>query len=288
MQPANPPTSHLTDEELLGAQLNAPKRGMAWLRAQLQRAIIPALVIVGILVVWEVVELILKVPVYVLPRPSVIGHAIIVNRALLLRHLVPTVEEALLGFLIGNSLAVLLAISFVYSRTLERSLYPVAITLRSIPVVAITPLLLLWLGNGIAPKVAIAALSAFFPTLVNMVQGLTSVETPALELMHTLSANRRQIFTKMRWPAALPYLFSALKIASASSVLGAIVAEWIGSDKGLGYLIVVSTFEFRIELLWANIAIASLLAVLSFALVGAIERRVVWWKDTPAEPESGA
>jgi NitT/TauT family transport system permease protein len=238
----------------------------------------PFLILFGGLSAWELLIIYFDVPVYVLPRPTVILAATLENWELLYRHAVVTLTEATLGFIVGNLIAFILAISFVYSQTLERALYPVAITLRSIPIVAVTPLLLLWLGNGIEPKVAIAGLSAFFPTLVNSVRGLNSVDSEALELMHTLSASRWQTFTKMRLPASMPYVFSALKMATAGCVLGAIVAEWIGSDKGLGYMVVLTTFQFRIRLLWATILVSSALAILFFALVSFIERMVIWWE----------
>src|SRR5712691_8804287 len=111
-----------------------------------------------------------------------------------------------------------------------------AIALRSVPFVALAPVLVIWLGNGLAPKIVIASLVCFFPTLVNMTRGLRSVDPEALELMYSLSANRWQVLWRLRWPSALPFLFSALKISAAGAVLGAVVAEWIGSDLGIGYL----------------------------------------------------
>ena len=165
--------------------------------------------------------------------------------------------EAAGGFFIGNAVAILLAILFVHNKTMERTLFPIAVAVRTIPIIAIAPILVLLLGNGYAPKIVIAALICFFPTLVNMVRGLESVEASALELMRVLSATRRQILFKLRLPSSLPFLFAALKISTASSVIGAIVAEWIGADTGLGYLIVISTFEFRTGLLYATTVVAS-------------------------------
>ena len=137
---------------------------------------------------------------------------------------------------------------------------------------------MLLLGNGYAPKIVIAALISFFPTLVNMVRGLEAVEASALELMRVLSATRRQILFKLRLPSSLPFLFAALKISTASSVIGAIVAEWIGADTGLGYLIVVSTFEFRTGLLYATTAVASFLALGLFLAIVVLERLVIRWQ----------
>jgi len=166
----------------------------------------------------------------------------------------------------------------------QRVLYPVAVAIRTVPIIAIAPILVLLLGNGYAPKVVIAALISFFPTLVNMVRGLEAVEPSALELMRVLSANRRQVFFKLRLPSSLPFLFAALKIATASCVIGAIVAEWVGADTGLGYLIIVATFEFRTGLLYATTAVGSFLALAFFLAVVALEKAVVRWKPATLPP----
>jgi NitT/TauT family transport system permease protein len=228
---------------------------------------------------WEGAVSRFNIPIYLLPSPSVIGRQIARDWPLLWRHLQPTAIEAAGGFAIGNLIAILLAAAFVHSAPIERALFPVAITLRTIPLVAITPLLVVWLGNGYAPKIAIAALISFFPTLVNMVRGLGALDRQALDLLRTFSATPWQIFTKVRLPSSLPYLFSSLKISSTSCVLGAVVAEWIGSDKGLGYLVVASTFEFRIARLWATITVSTALALAGFLLVVLVERLAVPWRE---------
>jgi NitT/TauT family transport system permease protein len=216
---------------------------------------------------WEISGRWLGLPDYILPAPSRIWDAFTANPALFVRHAPITILESLLGFCIGNGIAIFLAIAFVHSRTIERAIYPMAVGMRSIPFVALAPILIIWMGHGLAPKVTIAALVSFFPTLVNMVRGLRSVDREAFELMHTLSATRWQVLWKLRWPSSTPFLFSALKISAAATVLGAVVAEWIGSDRGLGYLVVMSTYEFRIPLLWSVIAVTSALALTLFGLV---------------------
>jgi NitT/TauT family transport system permease protein len=184
----------------------------------------------GVLALWEAAVAVLNVPLYLLPAPTVIWRQLVRDWPLLARHAQPTIIEAAGGFLLGNAVAIGLAAVFVHWAPVQRGLFPLAIGLRTVPLVAITPLLLVWLGTGYAPKIAIAALISFFPTLVNMTRGLAALDRQALDLMRALAASRWQVFTKVRWPASLPYLFSALKIAATSSVLGAVVAEWIGSD----------------------------------------------------------
>jgi NitT/TauT family transport system permease protein len=248
----------------------------------LRRFMLPMLGIVGILLYWELHIRLFRVPHYLMPAPSDVGRALVTEWPTIQRNIGATVVEAVGGFLLGNAIAILLAILFVHHRPSERTLYPLAVAIRTVPIIAIAPLLVLLLGNGYAPKIVIAALISFFPTLVNMVRGLQAVEPSALELMRVLSASRRQIFFKLRLPSSLPFLFSALKIATTSSVIGAVVAEWIGADTGLGYLVIISTYEFRTGLLYATMAVGSFVALAFFGLVVLVERSVVRWK--PAAP----
>ena len=152
----------------------------------------------------------------------------------------PTAIEAISGFALGNVSAIIIATVFVHKKSLEDAFFPLVVLINTIPVVAKAPILVLLFGNGMEPKIAIAALICFFPTLVNMVRGLESVNPQAMELMRVLSASKTEIFFKLRLQNSLPYLFSALKIAASTAVIGAIVGEWIGSMKGIGALIIQS------------------------------------------------
>src|SRR5690606_30126812 len=142
--------------------------------------------------------------------------------------------------------------------------FPIAVFMHTIPIIAVAPILVLIFGNGVTPKVIIAAMICFFPTLVNMVRGLKAVHPATLDLMRVLSASRSEIFWKVRLQSSLPCLFAALKIASTTGVIGAIVAEWIGSSFGLGALIIEATYNFRAPLLYATVFTAALLAVCLF------------------------
>ena len=244
----------------------------------IRRLLLPLVVIVGLVIVWDLAIRVFAVPPYVVPTPASVGQALVKERARLLDNAIPTIVESLGGFALGNLVAVAAALAFVHSQVLERALYPVAVAVRTLPIVAIAPILVLLLGNGYAPKVAIAALITFFPTLVNMVEGLESADVQAMELMHVLSASKTEIVRYVRWPSSLPYLFSAMRIASTSSVLGALVAEWIGTNKGLGYLIVLTTYDFRTALLYAAMVVTSAIALLFFFLVSILEWLLVRWE----------
>jgi NitT/TauT family transport system permease protein len=236
--------------------------------------------ILAVLALWQAVMVVFKVPHYIAATPLEVVGALRAQPVILASNAWPTIVETIGGFVAGNVIAVLIAIGFVHNRTFQHTVYPLAVTVRTLPIVAISPILVLLLGNGYAPKIAIAALITFFPTLVNMVDGLNAVDAQAQELMHVLSATRWEVFRHVRWPTSLPYLFSALRIASTASLLGAIVAEWIGSNKGLGYLILASTYDYRTPLLYATMAVASAIALALFGLISVLENYFVPWRRT--------
>lgn len=243
----------------------------------LRRLLVPVVGIVGFVVLWYLVVTLFNVPAYIVPTPSAVFETLRDRSSLILTNLQPTLIETVAGFFIGNVIAILLAVLFVHWRAAERALMPVAIFARTIPIVAIAPVLVIMLGNGYSPKIVIAALICFFPTLVNMVKGLESVDRQSIELMRVLSASRREIFFKVRVYASLPYLFASLKIATGNAIIGAIVAEWIGSQQGLGYLIIQSTYNYDTPLLYAVMITASLVAVVFYLLVEIAERLTVTW-----------
>jgi NitT/TauT family transport system permease protein len=251
-------------------------------RRQVQSIVVPLLGGIGVLVVWQALIVLLHVKPYLVPAPTAVAKAVVTDWAMLMKNAWPTTLESLAGFAIGNLFAIALAVVFVHSKTLEQTFYPMAVVLRTIPIVAVAPLLVLLLGQGYAPKIAIAALISFFPTLVNMVRGFGAVDPQALELMRVLSANKREVFFKLRLVNSLPFLFAALKIATGACVIGAIVAEWIGSDAGLGVLVINATSQFDTPLLYATMAVASAMALLFFGVVVALEKLIVRWESDEA------
>lgn len=244
----------------------------------IRRYLFSGLGLLAILLYWELHVRIFHVPEFLVPAPSQVARSLVEEWPALQRNTGATLVESVGGFLAGNGIAILLAVIFVHNKHAERTLYPIAVAIRTVPIIAIAPILVLLFGNGYTPKIIIAALISFFPTLVNMVRGLESVEATALELMRVLSASPSQVFWKLRVPSSLPFLFAALKIAATSCVIGAIVSEWIGADTGLGYLITISTFEFRTGLLYAAMVVGSVMALGLFGVVVVLERLVVRWK----------
>jgi NitT/TauT family transport system permease protein len=247
-----------------------------------RRRVLPAATLVALLALWELAVALFHVPEYIVPSPLHVARTLANDFGTIMRNLLPTALESFLGFIFGNLLSIAIATLFVHQKTVDEAFFPLVIIVRSVPIVAVAPILVLLFGDGLAPKVIIAALICFFPTLVNMVRGLSSVNPQALELMRVLSATRSEIFWKLRIYNSIPYLFAALRIAASASVIGAIVGEWIGSTEGIGALIIQATYNFDTGLLYAAITVACVFSVLFTAAVSFLERRLVRWSPREA------
>ncbi len=248
-----------------------------------RRRILPALGIVGLIALWWLVIVAFGVKPFIAPTPWAVLETLYAKRDVLLDNLLPTAFEAAGGFVLGNLAAIVVATIFVHNKTLQDIFFPVVLMFNAVPLVAKAPVLVLIMGNGVEPKITIAALVCFFPTLVNMVRGLESVNPQAMELMRVLSASRTEIFFRLRLLNALPYLFSALRIAASMCVIGAVVGEWVGATVGIGAMILQATFNFDSPLLYAAIVMSATLSGLFFLLVTLVEKWVIRW-----QPEESA
>ncbi len=243
----------------------------------IRRYLAPLLLLIIVFVLWEGLVRLLHVEAYILPPPSRIFTVFYTRFGLLLGHAATTILEVALGILLGVAGGFMLAILIFYSRTLERALYPLIIASQMIPIFAIAPLLVIWFGYGLWPKVTVAGLIVFFPIVVNMVDGLRSVNEETIDVLHSLGATKLQMFFRIRLPGSLPSLFSGLKVGVTLSVVGATIGEWVGAKSGLGYLMIQSNALLRIDLVFAAILMLSLLGLLLFALVRIMERRLLRW-----------
>ena len=261
------------------AHAQALAEHQAHLRRELWRArAMPLLGVAVLLFSWWAIVVGFQVKPFIAPSPQLVLETLWAKRAILLDNLLPTAMEALGGFLLGNIVAILIATVFVHNRTLHDIFFPVALMLNAIPVVAKAPVLVLMMGNGVEPKIAIAALVCFFPSLVNMVRGLDAVNPQAMELMRVLSASKTEVFFKLRIYSALPYLFSALRIAASLAVIGAVVGEWIGATRGIGALIIQATYNFDSALLYSAICMSAFLSGAFYLVIALLEKAVVRWQ----------
>jgi NitT/TauT family transport system permease protein len=245
-------------------------------------------VIIAIVLLWQGACTLFHVPTYLIPAPTKIAGALWTYRSMLASNTVPTLEQAAAGFVIGNAIALVLAIWFVHVRVARQSLYPLAIVVQSLPLVALAPIFVIALGEGASSKIAMTALISFFPMLVNATRGFEAVDRPLIELFQSVAASRWEIFVKLRWRSALPYIFIGFRLTASLCVIGAIIAEWIGADSGLGYMVINSTYNFDAPQLWATMVVSSALVLCVFGLTGLIERFAVPWQQRATADSTGS
>src|SRR5215470_10863889 len=242
------------------------------------RAILGAtLTFLALVALWEVLVRGLNIPGWLLPAPSVIALALAEWRDELVRDSLVTLYETLLGFALSIAISIPLAVAVVYSAILRNTIYPILLAFQSVPKVAIAPLLLLWLGFGMLPKIAVVFLVCFFPIIVATASGLSAVPAPLMELIRSLSASTTQTFIKIRFPTAMPHIFVGLKIAITFAVIGAVIGEFVGSEEGLGYLILVSSSQSRTPLAFAALLLLTVISMVLYYGIAFIERIVVPW-----------
>ncbi len=215
---------------------------------------------------------------FLVPSPAEIAESLWQSRSLLAENAWVTLREVLLGFGCAVLAGLLFAVALHLSETLRLAFYPLLVASQTVPIVAIGPILVVWFGYGIAPKLWIVALICFFPITVNTLDGLRSVDPEATKMMRSLNASRRQILQRVEAPSALPYFFSGAKIAVTVAVIAALFGEWAGADSGLGVLIRQDSAQLETARVFAAVLVLSAMAVALFALLALAERRVVTWR----------
>lgn len=276
------------DGALAGA---APSRQSLTRNKGIRRVLIYAVALLIVVILWEGAKAFFALPHYKLPHISMIFEAFMrptpkgLTVWVLLGDMMYTGLEALIGFTLGGVAGFLLAALFIHFKPAERGLLPYVIASQTVPIIAIAPMIVVGMGRLGAPpwlsKSIIAAYLTFFPVTINALRGLNSVHRDQLALMYSYAANRWQIFVKLRLPASVPYLFTALKISATASVIGAIIGELpVGSTRGLGVQLVVGSQynTFNPGFLWATIMMAALLGLIFYGAVALIERLVVRWR----------
>jgi NitT/TauT family transport system permease protein len=239
------------------------------------------LTLLALLALWQLAVMVLKIPAYVLPAPiSVFQHLFLPQSDATYnwsRHIGATVTEVLLAFVVTAIVGFIIAVILTWSRTVRELTMPALIFMNSLPIIAVAPIIVLWFGYGLGTNVLIGFLVAFFPLVINVSQGLSRVEEDLLDLVGYMNASKWQVFVKIRFPKSLPYLFSGLKICSTMVVVGAIVGEFIASDRGLGYIIINSQYTMNTPPIFAALIVVSAIGVGLFGLVALAERLLMPW-----------
>ncbi|MEV0687340.1 ABC transporter permease [Nocardia sp. NPDC050378] len=260
------------------AQPARPRRRKLPSPAGLWSTVWRPLALVAVLVVawWAVTRFELVEP-YILPSPADTWRTTVDNSAYLLENTWVTTYETVVGFIIAALIGEAVALVMIYSRGVERTMYPLILFAQVIPKIAIAPLFIVWLGFGTSPKILVAVLMAFFPIVISGMAGLRSVDPEILELTSTMGASNWKTFVKVRFPASLPQLMSGLKIAATLAVTGAVVGEFVGANEGLGYVILQANGNIDTAMLFAALIIMSLLGIILFAIIEIAEQFLIPW-----------
>ncbi|MFQ5692397.1 MAG: ABC transporter permease [Nitrospinota bacterium] len=237
----------------------------------------PVAFLVLVLFLWQAAVRIFDIQEILLPAPTAVAKSLAEDWLYLLHHTWITGGEVILGFFVSALLGVPAGILIVWSRTLERTLMPIFVTSQTIPKIAVAPLFVVWFGIGVLPKVIISFLIAFFPVVISTSVGLKTVEQDMLDLIQSMNASKWQVFRKVRIPNSLPFIFSGLKIATAFATVGAVVGEFVGSDKGLGYVLIVSNSMLETPQLFAALIPLSLIGIFLYLIMAKLEKALIPW-----------
>jgi NitT/TauT family transport system permease protein len=255
-------------------------------RRLLPRSALVLGVFVAITAVTEVVVRLLHVEPFVFPPPSAVLAELVEEPGLFAGHALATVYEALAGLALGAAMALAFAAAALHSRLLDRVLTPLVVVTQTVPVIALAPLLVLWFGYGALPRVIICALIAFFPMAVTTLQGFRATDPQLLLLMRSVGARRRDVFWRVRVPAAAPFMAAGLRTGATLSLVGAVVAEWTGTDRGLGYLVLSANARLATSQAFAAVFTITLLGLAAYGAVVLFERRFLWWSLPDRIPHS--
>jgi len=243
----------------------------------------PLVLVLLILGVWEAGCRLSGIPAFILPPPSRIFWTAVTEAPMVLPHAAVTLGEILAGIGLALAVAIPLAVGMHARPALERTLAPFLIASQAVPVFALAPLLVVWLGYGLASKVLMAAVIIFFPITISLLEGFKSCDRDYRILFELMGAGPMQALHRLYWPWALPYFFAGLKVGVSVATIGAVIGEWVGAQQGLGYLMIQANARLKVDVVFAAILWLTLMGVGLWALVGVIERRCLWWKTAAEE-----
>jgi NitT/TauT family transport system permease protein len=247
------------------------------IRRGLLNMLLPLCLVVGVVAIWSAAVRFFQIPNYLLPAPSEVIQQIQNNGPLFFKHSVATITVILSGFSISVVVAVAVAMLVVVNPIVERTVLPIIVGSQTIPKIAIAPLFVVWMGFGMQPKICLTFMISFFPILISTIAGLKAVENDMLDLVRSMGASSLKTVLRVRIPTALPQVFAGLKIGITSAVVGAIVAEFVGSDTGLGYLLLTNSATMDGPMVWAGLLILVVVGVFLYVAIAQAERIAIPW-----------
>jgi len=248
-------------------------------------AVYPLSAALGLIVIWYLSVSLLSIPEYLIPGPFAVIEEVISKAPFLLKHTLITLYETLAGFFLALVFSVVASVAVVWWRPVEKAVMPLMVFLQTVPKVSIAPLFIIWFGFGCFPKIIISFLLAYFPIVIEMITGLRDIEPEVLDLSKSMSATSTQIFTKIRIPNSLPYFFTGLRLGALLALVGAIVAEFLGSGEGLGYLVIYANDRLDTRFLFAVLLVMLLLGKLAYSIVEWVEQHAIAWHVSMREKE---
>jgi ABC-type nitrate/sulfonate/bicarbonate transport system permease component len=238
----------------------------------------PCLVIILLFLIWEFVTKFAEIPAWLLPAPSEIWRETIAVWPAFQEHLLSTVTLTFAGFGIGCITGLLVAVALHLLPRVRESLYPLMILSQNIPIIVLAPLLVIWFGFGLLPKLIVITLVCFFPVAVAALDGFKQTGSELIHYMKMAGATKGQVFKKLEWPHALPSIFSGLKISATYSVMGAVISEWLGAEKGIGVFMTLASSSFRTDRVFVAIFMIMIVSLVFFAIIVVLERWLIKWR----------
>ncbi|WAA08855.1 ABC transporter permease [Fervidibacillus albus] len=238
----------------------------------------PISVIVLFLIIWELSCFLFQIPKWILPAPTDIFREFVSGWSNYSGHLLSTIQLIIIGFAIGSTTGIAIAVLLHLNPILRQAFYPILIISQNIPMIVLAPILVIWFGFGLLPKIIVITLVCFFPITISLLDGFQQTNRDLILYMQMVGASKGQIFRKLEWPYALPFLFSGLKISATYSVMGAVISEWLGASKGIGVYMTLASSSFRTDRVFVAIMIIIVLSLCFFLLILLLEKKLIKWK----------
>ncbi|MGE5396158.1 MAG: ABC transporter permease [Chitinophagales bacterium] len=241
----------------------------------------PTGLILGFLAVWEGIVRWQAIPNYILPGPFEVAVSFYKNFPIIVSHSAVTILECIMGFILAVLLAFIIAILMDEIKPFKEAVYPLLIASQTVPIIFIAPLFIIWFGYGIMPKIIVVVLVCFFPIAINFLSGLAGIDQDYINLFRSMRASRLQTLRLVKIPLAMPTFFSGLKISATYSVMGAVIGEWLGAERGLGLYMTLSQHSFQVDRVFAAILAITILSLILFGMISALEKLIIpWWAET--------
>ncbi|MBR2560718.1 MAG: ABC transporter permease [Eubacterium sp.] len=249
------------------------------MRKESNSLIYPVITIIAVVIVWGIVTAVFHVPSYILPGPLQVAKAFVGDFSLIMYHAAATLGEGALGMAISVALSIAIAVWMDRSEKVKKTIYPLLVISQTVPVMAVAPLLIIWFGFGMAPKIILVVIMCFFPITVNMTDGFAQVDRDYMNMFRVWNASERQIYRHLKFPAALPYFFSGLRISVTWMLVAAILSEWLGGSRGIGVYMLRSKQAYALDKVFASVIFVVVTSLVLIGILNLVRKKAVYWSE---------